>query len=166
MRVAVEDVKRVVAEARKQSRQVVPGGHSLGGSIATAYATRDIEGRAGGADLSGLVFVDGRKRAGLDHPAEATVALEERVDGSPWLGSCLDRLVRTCLGGAPLLVNMSSAYAAIKHQGKSQQRKWLRPFLFGPLGLDRASEAMLLAGSARPLLLSGFGFWFAGDRAA
>src|SRR5215213_3368617 len=33
MRVAVEDLKRVVDEARRDSRYVVLGGHSLGGSI-------------------------------------------------------------------------------------------------------------------------------------
>ena len=41
--------------ARRQSREVVLGGHSLGGSIATAYATWDFNGRPGGDDLSGLV---------------------------------------------------------------------------------------------------------------
>ena len=35
------------------------GGHSLGGSIATAYATWDFGGRAGGDDLDGLVLIDG-----------------------------------------------------------------------------------------------------------
>ena len=45
MRVAVEDLRRVVAEARRDSREVVLGGHSLGGSIATAYATWDFNGR-------------------------------------------------------------------------------------------------------------------------
>ena len=45
MRVAVEDLRRVVEEARTGSREVVLGGHSLGASIATAYATWDFNGR-------------------------------------------------------------------------------------------------------------------------
>ena len=47
MRVAVEDLRRVVTEARRDSREVVLGGHSLGGSIATAYAAWDFGGSAG-----------------------------------------------------------------------------------------------------------------------
>ena len=35
------------------------GGHSLGGSITTAYATWDFGGRPGARGLSGLVFIDG-----------------------------------------------------------------------------------------------------------
>ena len=53
MRVAVEDLRRVIDQARAQSREVVLGGHSLGASIATAYATWDFGGRAGGEDLEG-----------------------------------------------------------------------------------------------------------------
>ena len=35
------------------------GGHSLGGSITTAYATWDFDGEPGAEDLAGLVFIDG-----------------------------------------------------------------------------------------------------------
>lgn len=59
MRVAVEDLRRVVALARRGGRRVVLGGHSLGGTIATAYATWDFDGRAGAKDLAGLVYIDG-----------------------------------------------------------------------------------------------------------
>jgi pimeloyl-ACP methyl ester carboxylesterase len=59
MRVAVEDLRRVIRSARKGGREVVLGGHSLGGSIATAYATWDFGGRAGAKDLAGLVLIDG-----------------------------------------------------------------------------------------------------------
>jgi pimeloyl-ACP methyl ester carboxylesterase len=56
MRTTVEDLRRVIAAARKGGRRVVLGGHSLGGSIVTAYATWDFNGRAGAKDLSGLVY--------------------------------------------------------------------------------------------------------------
>jgi pimeloyl-ACP methyl ester carboxylesterase len=59
MRVEVEDLHRVVTAAGKDGRRVVLGGHSLGGSITTAYATWDFDGRPGVKDLSGLVYIDG-----------------------------------------------------------------------------------------------------------
>lgn len=59
MKVAVEDLHRVIALARRGGRRVVLGGHSLGGTITTAYATWDFGGRAGARDLAGLVYIDG-----------------------------------------------------------------------------------------------------------
>jgi pimeloyl-ACP methyl ester carboxylesterase len=59
MNVAVHDTRRVVKAAKKGGRTVVMGGHSLGGSITTAYATWDFNGHAGAKGLSGLVFIDG-----------------------------------------------------------------------------------------------------------
>jgi pimeloyl-ACP methyl ester carboxylesterase len=53
MRVAVEDVARVVRAARAGGRHVVLGGHSLGGWIATAYAAWDFGGRAGRVTWTG-----------------------------------------------------------------------------------------------------------------
>src|SRR4051794_39398725 len=59
MAVAMADLHRVIAAARKGGRTVVLGGHSLGGAMTTAYATWDFGGRAGARDLAGLVFIDG-----------------------------------------------------------------------------------------------------------
>src|SRR5262245_2098539 len=59
MRVEIEDLDRVVKEAKRHGRRVVVGGHSLGGSITTAYATWDFKGKAGARRLHGLVFIDG-----------------------------------------------------------------------------------------------------------
>ena len=59
MKVEVNDLRRVVKAAARRDRQVVLGGHSLGGSITTAYATWDFNGKAGARDLSGLVYIDG-----------------------------------------------------------------------------------------------------------
>src|SRR5919197_1512074 len=50
---------RVGHAAHAHGRRVVLGGHSLGGSITTAYATWDFNGRPGARDLSGLVYIDG-----------------------------------------------------------------------------------------------------------
>lgn len=59
MNVAVHDTRKVVKAAKKGGRTVVLGGHSLGGSITTAYATWDFNGKPGAKGLSGLVFIDG-----------------------------------------------------------------------------------------------------------
>jgi pimeloyl-ACP methyl ester carboxylesterase len=85
MRVEVEDLHRVVAAARKGGRRVVLGGHSLGGSITTAYATWDFDGRPGVSDLSGLVYIDGGSSPKPVTPAQAKRALQTLATGSPWL---------------------------------------------------------------------------------
>jgi hypothetical protein len=88
MGVAVQDLRRVVKLAARDGRTVVLGGHSLGGSITTAYATWDFGGKPGAADLSGLVFVDGAG-GGRTVPTadEAQVALDQlnQPDQSPFL---------------------------------------------------------------------------------
>ena len=47
MKVAVQDLHVVIDAAKKLGGKVVLGGHSLGGSVVTAYATWDFDGRAG-----------------------------------------------------------------------------------------------------------------------
>lgn len=59
MEVALEDVRRVVREARKRGRRVLLGGHSLGASLAAAYAAWDFRGRPGFRGLDGIVLIDG-----------------------------------------------------------------------------------------------------------
>jgi pimeloyl-ACP methyl ester carboxylesterase len=87
MRVAVEDLHIVIAAAQKLGGKVVLGGHSLGGTVVTAYATWDFAGRAGGADLAGLVFIDGGSRTGAPTAQQATQTLQElnAPTVGPWL---------------------------------------------------------------------------------
>ena len=59
MAVAVEDLRVVIEAAKKLGGKVVLAGHSLGGSVVTAYATWDFAGQPGADGLSGLVFIDG-----------------------------------------------------------------------------------------------------------
>ena len=59
MAVAVEDLHVVIEAAKKLGGKVVLAGHSLGGSVVTAYATWDFAGKPGAEGLSGLVFIDG-----------------------------------------------------------------------------------------------------------
>src|SRR4051812_14621797 len=66
LRVQLEDVKRVVDRARAGGRRVLLGGHSLGASVAVAYASWDFAGRPGYRDLDGVVLIDGGLRGSFD----------------------------------------------------------------------------------------------------
>ncbi len=81
----MEDLHRVVKAARAHGRRVVMGGHSLGGSITTAYATWDFHGKAGDKDLAGLVYIDGGSNPTPTTADQATAALQSLQTSSPWL---------------------------------------------------------------------------------
>jgi pimeloyl-ACP methyl ester carboxylesterase len=85
MRVEIEDLAVVVKEARRHNRRVVLGGHSLGGSITTAYATWDFRGKPGAKKLKGLVFIDGGSGPTPISPAQATAQLATLRTSTPWL---------------------------------------------------------------------------------
>jgi pimeloyl-ACP methyl ester carboxylesterase len=85
MNVEVQDMHDVIAKAKKQGGKVVLGGHSLGGSMTTAYATWDFDGKPGAADLSGLVFIDGGSSPTPVSTEQATMQLQALQNGSPWL---------------------------------------------------------------------------------
>ena len=70
------------AGAKLGGRKVVVGGHSLGGTITTAYATWDFNGKAGADGLSGLVYIDGARGldAGVARPG-ATQSLQQLQAG-------------------------------------------------------------------------------------
>ena len=85
MRVEVNDLRHVVKAAARNGRNVVLGGHSLGGSITTAYATWDFNGEAGVDDLSGLVYIDGGSSPDPVTPGEARQSMSDLQKSSPWL---------------------------------------------------------------------------------
>ena len=107
MRVEIGDLRRVVAEARKLGGKVVMGGHSLGGSITSAYATWDFRGEPGAKGLAGLVFIDGGSSPTPVTPEQARASLAELRAGTPWLS----------FGGIPApyagLFNSSGSLGAI-----------------------------------------------------
>jgi pimeloyl-ACP methyl ester carboxylesterase len=84
MRVAVDDLKHVIAAARRLGGKVVLGGHSLGGSVVTAYATWNLNGRPGAVQLAGLVYDDGGSGP-PETAAAAQAALAALRARSPWL---------------------------------------------------------------------------------
>jgi pimeloyl-ACP methyl ester carboxylesterase len=87
MNVAVEDLKVVIEEAKALGGKVVLGGHSLGGSVVTAYATWNFGGKPGAEGLSGLVFDDGGSSplAISKEEAEASLAKLDGPHETPWL---------------------------------------------------------------------------------
>jgi pimeloyl-ACP methyl ester carboxylesterase len=86
MNVAIEDIHRVVKAAGRGGRTVVLGGHSLGGSMTTAYATWDFNGKPGADDLAGLVYIDGGSLGGTPPTAEqAQASLDQLSNSSPFL---------------------------------------------------------------------------------
>ncbi|MGH2888050.1 MAG: hypothetical protein ACRDNJ_00325 [Solirubrobacteraceae bacterium] len=86
MAVAVGDLHRVIAAAHRRGGRVALGGHSLGGSVVTAYATWDFGGRPGADGLAGLVYIDGGS-FGTETAAAARAALAklDAPASSPWL---------------------------------------------------------------------------------
>jgi pimeloyl-ACP methyl ester carboxylesterase len=98
MNVAVEDLRTVIEAAKKLGGKVVLGGHSLGGTVVTAYATWDFGGKPGADQLAGLVYIDGASSptpesvgpTGTPVPLTAASATQElqaldQPSASPWL---------------------------------------------------------------------------------
>lgn len=83
MEVAVEDLRVVMKKAAAEGGDVVLGGHSLGGNIATSYATWNFDGTAGGKDLAGLVLIDGVSAPALPE-GEVKTMLDKLAAGSPF----------------------------------------------------------------------------------
>ncbi len=87
MNVAVEDLHTVIQAAKKLGGKVVLGGHSLGGSVVTAYATWDFNGRAGADGLAGLVYIDGGSTPSPISTEQANLELQslDAQNATPWL---------------------------------------------------------------------------------
>jgi pimeloyl-ACP methyl ester carboxylesterase len=85
MKVAVEDLHRVISSARELGGRVVLGGHSLGGSVVTAYATWNFNGTPGADQLAGLVYDDGGSGPTPVSAETAQGELNTLAGKSPWL---------------------------------------------------------------------------------
>jgi hypothetical protein len=128
MNVAVEDLKVVIGAAKELGGKVVLGGHSLGGSVVTAYATWDfggaLAGKPGAEGLSGLVYDDGGSSpASLSKgEAEKSLAKLDEPTETPWLS----------FGGIPtpalgLFSAVGSTLTTVEPKGPSLLEKF--PFL-------------------------------------
>ena len=85
MNVAVEDLHRVIEAAKALHGSVVLGGHSLGGSVVTAYATWNFNGKPGAVGLRGLVYDDGGSSPTPVSATKAEESLEKLSKKTPWL---------------------------------------------------------------------------------
>lgn len=85
LNVAIQDLHRVISAARKLGGKVVLGGHSLGGSVVTAYATWNFSGHSGARDLAGLVYDDGASFGAPVTSKAARQSLQTLKKSTPWL---------------------------------------------------------------------------------
>ncbi len=85
MNVAVEDLHTVIGSAQSLGGKVVLAGHSLGGSVVTAYATWDFAGTPGADGLSGLVYDDGGSAPSPVSKQTAEEELAKLAQNGPWL---------------------------------------------------------------------------------
>jgi pimeloyl-ACP methyl ester carboxylesterase len=85
MNVAVEDLHTVIQSAKALGGKVVLSGHSLGGSVVTAYATWDFSGSPGADGLSGLVYDDGGSSPTPISKEQAEERLAKLSGDTPWL---------------------------------------------------------------------------------
>jgi pimeloyl-ACP methyl ester carboxylesterase len=85
MNTEMQDLNRVVKAAKRLGGKVIVGGHSLGGSMTTAYATWNFHGKAGADGLAGLVFIDGGSSPVPVTPDAAQKSLDGLKTSGPWL---------------------------------------------------------------------------------
>jgi pimeloyl-ACP methyl ester carboxylesterase len=141
MNVAVQDLHRVVAQAKKGGRTVVLGGHSLGGTIATAYATWDFNGQAGASDLSGLVLIDGGSGAGAA-PTSADITQRLTALNDPKTSPFLD-LAGLGLPWALGVLAATGSTAAVKDPDAASQAAQFKllPSYLKPPGITPTNAA-------------------------
>lgn len=86
MKVALQDARKVVRRAGKRGRRVLLGGHSLGASLAAAFAAWDFRGRPGFEALDGIVLIDGGLLGSFDafDLEQAKEQIEALEEGSPF----------------------------------------------------------------------------------
>ena len=114
----------VIQDAKALGGKVVLGGHSLGGSVVTAYATWNFNGQPGAQELSGLVYDDGgsNPKPITKEEAEKKLATLDEPKETPWLA--FGGITAPDLG---LFSATSSALTLVDPKGPSQLEKW--PFL-------------------------------------
>jgi pimeloyl-ACP methyl ester carboxylesterase len=144
MRVSVEDLRRVVRRAQSLGGKVVVGGHSLGGSITSAYATWDFGGKPGAKGLAGLVFIDGGSSPTPVTREAAQQSLQEVLDPSksPWLS----------FGGIPApLAGLFNIVAATTVKLQPNAPSKLQDWALLPANLKPPVRTTALAGYAYSL---------------
>jgi len=142
MNTEVNDLRVVVKAAARKGRNVAMGGHSLGGSITTAYATWDFNGRPGGRDLSGLVLIDGASSPTPVSADQAQTNLNNLQTSSPWLS----------FGGIP--APLAGLFGAVGSASTKASPNTLSVFAGWPL----LPSNLMPPGGIMPTNEGGFGF--------
>src|ERR1700712_5281340 len=129
LRVQLEDVRAVIKKARAAGKRVILGGHSLGASVAVAYAAWDFSGPAGYKDLDGVVLIDGGLRgsfdsAGLAQAKKRLAAIKKQpfLDllglGLPWVTGILAESAAVLAIKDPLGPSVGQAFSLLPPQFK------------------------------------------------
>jgi len=130
LKTTLEDIRSVVLSAKTGGRKVILGGHSLGGSLTSEYATWDFNGTPGYTDVAGLVLIDGAARGTFGAQPDATSVNNEisaLASGIPF---------STILPGAPsyytgVLPEMAAMYSIKDPKGNSALQGLLNNVGFG-----------------------------------
>jgi pimeloyl-ACP methyl ester carboxylesterase len=139
LKTTLEDVRAVVLAAKTGGRKVVLGGHSLGGSLTSEYATWDFNGTAGYKDLAGMVLVDGAARGTFGAQPDQT-AINSQIaalsTGNPF---------SQILPGAPtyltgVLPEMSAMYAIKEPKSNAALQGLLNAVGFGAFTREVVKE--------------------------
>lgn len=142
LKLALEDLRKVVLKARDGGRRkVILGGHSLGASTTAAYASWDFAGRPGYRDVSGLVLIDGGLLGTFSTPSLAKVrrSLAAIQVGNPFV----DLLGVGLPWAAGIFAEIGSMYARQAPQERSPLQNFpLLPAAFKP-SVSVTSEALL-----------------------
>src|SRR5262245_4796422 len=142
MNTEINDLRTVVKAAARKGRNVAMGGHSLGGSIATAYATWDFNGTPGGRGLSGLVLIDGASSPTPVSPDQAQTSLNNLQTSSPWLS----------FGGIP--APLAGLFGTVGSAAAKASPNTLEVFAGWPL----LPSYLMPPGGIMPTNEAGFGF--------
>jgi pimeloyl-ACP methyl ester carboxylesterase len=129
LRVQLEDLRRVIAKAHAGGRRVLLGGHSLGASVAVAYASWDFAGRPGSKDVDGLVLIDGGLRGSFDSATLATaktrlaaIRKQPFLDllglGLPWVTGILSETAAVSALKDPLGPSIGQTFSLLPPQFK------------------------------------------------
>ena len=116
MRTALDDARKVVRAAGRGGREVILGGHSLGASLAAAYAAWDFNGKPGFRELDGIVLIDGGLLGsfhGIHGLAEAEDAIASLETSNPFL----DLLGTGVPEAAGLFAEIGGVYAKLDPAG-------------------------------------------------
>ncbi|QEC47812.1 alpha/beta hydrolase [Baekduia soli] len=122
-------MRRVVRSAARGGRKVLLGGHSLGASVAVAYASWDFAGHPGYRDLDGLVLIDGGLRGSFDSAdlaqakkRLAAIRKQPFLDllglGLPWVTGILSESAAVLALKDPLGPSVGQAFSLLPAQFK------------------------------------------------